>query len=294
MSKDILTIFRYYLENTTDTITESDCDGWLSDISWIQETLKERKLEYGLRELAFIQFFLPDCGEISIETDSQYDDEGGTYEYYSSTSVSTGNDLIDTMMYHWGYSFYDEYGAHYIDLGLVNQDYVASLKHPLLSLFEEYTPTDETTWNNLWTLFRSPTFEDFTQACALLEGLLEGEKELQISLRTTLFEYEIFEGLEFGCGNWWMALYLDPTLIDGENIAGTPFDEHIKWNTGSDFSMWSGAPQVFTQTVFSKIYSWIHRALTLCEDAYHDSKEEDFAELNQIFKGYVELLAQTE
>ena len=41
MSRDILEIFKSYLENTTDTITASDCDSWLYDISSIQYILKD-------------------------------------------------------------------------------------------------------------------------------------------------------------------------------------------------------------------------------------------------------------
>ena len=43
------------------------------------------------------------------------------------------------MIRHWGYND-DEHGDQYIDFQDINQEYVASLKHPLLSLFEEYTP----------------------------------------------------------------------------------------------------------------------------------------------------------
>ena len=286
MSKDILEVFRYYLENTTDTITASDCDSWLQNISWIQDMLKERKLEHTLRELAFIQFFLPDVDSFSIETDSQYDDEGGTYEIYSGTSISTGHMLLDRMMYHWGYAFYEDHDERYIDLQETNQEYVASLKHPLLSLFEEYTPKDEQAWGNLWTLFRSLKFEDFTQACTLLEGYIEGDTELREALRTAVFDFDIFDSLQFGCGGWWMILYLDPKWIDGENVDGCHFDM-LTDNPESCFYMGWTAPNIFTQTVFSKIYSWGHRAITLCEDAYHDSKEEDLVHLKEAFEDYI-------
>ena len=139
MSRDILEIFSYYLENTTDTITASDCDSWLDDISSIQYILKDIKLKHALRDLAFIQFFLPDVDTVSIETESQFNDEGGYCDVYSGVSISTGNALLNRMIRHWG-TIYDDHGDQYIDFQDINQEYVASLKHPLLSLFEEYTP----------------------------------------------------------------------------------------------------------------------------------------------------------
>ena len=282
MSRDILEVFKYYLENTTDSITASDCDSWLCDISSIQYILKDIQLNHTLQDLAFIQFFLPDVDTISIETESQYNDEGDYYDVYSGVSVSTGNALLDRMIHHWGYAFYDEHGEQYIDLQVTNQEYVASLKHPLLSLFEEYTPKDEQAWNNLWTLFRSPKFEDFNQACTLLEGYIEGDAELQEALRTFVFEYDIIDTLGFGCSNWWMLLYLDPKRIDGENIDGRNFDACLEY-TGSDFCISDGAPQEITEPILSKVYDWAHRSISLCKEAYFDSKEEDINALNDTF-----------
>ena len=292
MSRDILEVFKYYLENTTDSITASDCDSWLWDISSIQDILKELKLNHTLRDLAFIQFFLPDVDSISIETESQFDDEGSYYNVYSGVSISTGNALLDRMIRHWGYNFYDEHGDQYIDFQDINQEYVAPLKHPLLSLFEEYTPKDEQAWNNLWTLFRSPKFDTFNQACTLLEALLEGDKDLQQALRSAIFDYDALEELAFGCGKWWMILYLDPKRIDGENIDGEHFDTYLEY-TESDFCMSNGAPQSITETVLSKVYNWAHRATTLCEDTYYDSKEEDIVYLNETFETYMTLPGQS-
>lgn len=85
-----------------------------------------------------------------------------------------------------------------------------------------------------------------------------------------------------------MLLYLDPKRIEGENIDGEHFDAYPEY-IESEFGMSDGAPQEITETVISKIYSWAHRTITLCEEAYFDSKEEDTACLNETVEPYMTL-----
>ena len=88
-----------------------------------------------------------------------------------------------------------------------------------------------------------------------------------------------------------MLLYLDPKRIDGENIDGEHFDSYLEY-TDSDFCS-DGCTQSITETVLSKVYHWAHRATTLCENTYFDSKEEDIASLNESFEYYMTLPEQS-
>ena len=89
-----------------------------------------------------------------------------------------------------------------------------------------------------------------------------------------------------------MLLYLDPKRIDGENIDGEHFDAYLEY-TDYDFCMSDEAPQSITETVLSKVYHWAHRATTLCENTYYDSKEEDIVYLNEVFEPYMTLPEQS-
>ena len=288
MSGDLLTIFRYYLANNSNTVTKEDCTYWLEHIAHIKSQLEYIKFEFSVRDLAFIQFFLPSVKWIKLKTHRYYNDEGGTDQSYEGLQVSNGDPFLEKLLHDWGQQFFHEHNSIYIDLNRVNVEHVAKLQHPLLSLFKGYTPSNTETWDTLWTLFRSTNYSDFQQACVLMDGLIEGDEVLRNSLLRNVFSNQI-HSVKFDCGNWWMILFLEEGIYEPEN--STINDEGIQWllqSAGYEENMCIaevGAPAIVTNTVGSKIFNWIYQSLMLSPYYYYGtSKQEDLEEFLRIFE----------
>ena len=159
------------------------------------------------------------------------------------------------MLNQWGYNFSDKMdNPGWIDLGNRNKEFVASLEHPLLALFQGYEPSDTTAWNNLWQMMRSTAMADFNQACTLLEGLLEGDEDLRNHLIANTACADVDALLSFHCNRWWMILFLDEPIynnadgtLDGVNLYDI-LDEVAHFTMG-----YSDPPTQVTQTVMNRV-----------------------------------------
>lgn len=258
-----------HLEQHAGTMTQAEVQMWSNKIYSLKRHTDSMLEDFSLREIAFLQFFAsdPDSLTLSFEYESQYDDEGGYYDNFANVAIDGySHPPLSVMLDQWGYNFSSEMdNPGWIDLGKRNKDFVASLEHPLLTLFQGYEPSDTTAWNKLWTMMRSTDMANFNQACALLEGLLEGDEDL----RNTLIANTEFENLDillsFHCNRWWMVLFLDEPIynstdgtFDGVGLFDILADEG---NTSWDFTMeYSDPPTQVTQTVMNRVNAWIERA----------------------------------
>ena len=93
------------------------------------------------------------------------------------------------MIHHWGYVSMMNMVNNTLIYKSLNQEYVASLKHPLL-LFEEYTPKDEQAWKSVDPV-SLPKLKTSTRLCTLLEGYIEADAGYKKLYDTFVFEYDI-------------------------------------------------------------------------------------------------------
>ena len=259
-----------YLEQNAETMTEQDVQMWSNKIYSLKHHTDSMLEDFSLREIAFIQFFEPELTELTFEYESQYDDEGGYYDsYYGLSHTGFKNPSLWVFVFNWAFNFTSEMGdPRYIDLEKRNQHFVSSLTHPLLNLFTGYTPTNTEGWTNLWTLLSSTDMALFNQGCALLEGLLEGDEELQKALLSNYELSDLNTLLDFHCNKWWMVLFLhtadlttEEYVADEKYILSTILE--VELNSGWDFSMDTEPPLSVQKNVMRRVYTWIHRAMVL-------------------------------
>ena len=261
-----------YLEQNADTMTQRDVQTWSNKLYSLKRHTDSMLEDFSLRELAFLQFFAsdPDSLTLSFEYESQYDDEGGYYDNFANIAIDGySHPPLAVMLDQWGYNFSSEMdNPGWIDLGKRNKDFVASLEHPLLTLFQGYEPSDTAAWSKLWTMMRSTDMASFNQACVLLEGLLGGDEDLRNTLIAKTESDDVDVLLSFHCNRWWMILFLDEPIynsndgtFDGVGLFDILADEG---NTSWDFTMeYTDPPTQVTQTVMNRVNTWIERAKEL-------------------------------
>ena len=128
---------------------------------------------------------------------------------------------LNTLLYNWGFNFvYEMHHPRTINFSDSFQALVASLEHPLRTIFKGYTPKDEQAWNNLWTLMRSTTMTNFNQGCALIEGFVEGDQDLRNALIANYEASPLDAQLSFYCNSWWMLLFMEATEEESEPDQG--------------------------------------------------------------------------
>ena len=261
-----------HLEQHAGTMTQAEIQMWSNKIHSLKRHTDSMLEDFSLREIAFLQFFAsdPDSLTLSFEYESQFDDEGGYYDNFANVSIDGySHPPLAVMLDQWGYNFSSEMdNPCWIDLGNRNKEFVASLEHPLLALFQGYEPSDTTAWSNLWTMMRSTDMATFNQACALLDGLLEGDKELQSTLIANTECDDVNVLLSFHCNRWWMVLFLDEPIYnstDGTFDGADLYDILSEEGKSSwDFSIeYSDPPTQVTQTVMNRVNTWIERAKEL-------------------------------
>ena len=274
-----------------DSMSESDlrrCSGTLSSI---QYGINNKLQEMELREIAFIQFFLPNLTEIQFSYESAYDDEGGYYNNFSDIYLTEAPILpVQTLLKHWAYTFTDSWDQlTYLSLKSKNTAYVDSLEHPLRALFKGYIPSNPDSWNNLWTLMRSIKREQHTQAFVLLEGLLTGDEDLRTALITNYTQQPLSEMLSFNCSGWWMILFMNDSIYDAETgtIDGVDIYDLMLENcrTEYDFTFMNEPPPQIVQSMMGTVYTWIHSAMLLNKTPQEDidaliSTASDFIDLS--------------
>lgn len=258
-----------HIEQHSGTMTQQDVQMWSNKIYSLKRQTDSMLEDFSLREIAFLQFFASDPTSLtlSFEYESQYDDEGGYYNNFANVSIDGySHPPLASMLNQWGYNFTSEMdNPDWIDLGKRNTAFVGSLEHPLLALFGGYEPSDTAAWGNLWTMMRSTDMANFNQACALLEGLLEGDEDLRNSLIANTECDDVDVLLSFHCNRWWMVLFLDEPIynsadgtFDGAGLFDILADEG---NTSWDFTMgYTDPPTQITQTIMNRVNAWIERA----------------------------------
>ncbi len=258
-----------HLEQHASTMTQAEVQMWSDKIYSLKRHTDLILEDFSLRQIAFLPFFAPDPSSLtlSFEYESQYDDEGGYYDNFDNVSIDGySHPPLTTMLTQWGYNFSNEMdNPSWIDLGNRNKEFVASLEHPLLALFQGYAPSDTTAWNNLWQMMGSTDMATFNQACALLDGLLEGDKELQSTLIANTECDDVNVLLSFHCNRWWMILFLDEPLYNSANgtLDGVDLYDLLEeeGNSNWDFTIgYSDPPTQVTQTVMNRVNAWIERA----------------------------------
>ena len=274
MSNDIQSTLKGFAANLADNTDAIYKDGAfpIDEVRTLERQLHSIKRDLRLRELTFIPFFIPEITGLTFRYFAGYEDDG-SWDWYEGFDGFVGENIfaghsgpslsprLNTLLYNWGFNFvYEMHHPRTINFSDSFQALVASLEHPLRTLFKGYVSKDEEAWNNLWTLMRSTTMTNFNQGCALIEGFVEGDQELRDALIANYEASPLNAQLSFYCNSWWMLLFMDATDEDSEpNLEDILNDEG---NCASDFYI-SYCPPAVSKNVMSQVYKWLHRAMTL-------------------------------
>jgi len=283
--------FESIISTQLDAMNESDLRRCNRTLYSIQHAINNKLQEIELLELSFLQFFLPNLTEIQFSYESAYDDEGGYYNNFSDIYLTEAPILpVQTLLRQWAYTFTDSWDQlTYLSLKSKNSTYIDTLEHPLRALFKGYTPRSPDGWNNLWTLMRSIKPEQHTQACVLLEGLLEGDEALRTALITNYTTESLSKMLSFNCSGWWMILFMDKSIYNSDtgSIDGVDIYDLLCGNcsTEYDFTFGDQPPTQIVQSMMGKVYQWIHNAMVLNKEPQESietliATASDFVDLN--------------
>ena len=155
---------------------------------------------------------MPELSEIKFEFESHYDDEGGYNLNFQGTNQT------EPFFRWWGY-YHAEIRQSSVVLGLSdgwrglkppspNPDF----QHPMLNLFDGYTPKDTESWTKLWTLLTSLKLEQRKQGQSLLETLVVSDSDLQahlVSIGSQTLHSEYVSRLYDAKLGFWHLFYLD-------------------------------------------------------------------------------------
>jgi hypothetical protein len=167
---------------------------------------------------------IPDLSEIKFEFDVHPDDEGGYNLNFQKT------DQTEPFFRWWGY-FHAEIRKSSVILGLrdgwrgiIPPARDPEFQHPMLNLFDGYTPKDEANWLKMWTLLTSLKLEQRKQGQSLLEMFVVSDTDLRqhlVSIGTQNLQGEYCNRLFDSKLGFWHLFYLDVDCtaeVDGVSV----------------------------------------------------------------------------
>ena len=120
----------------------------------------------------------PDSLTLGFEYESQYDDEGGITIFCQRCYRWILSSPLAVMLDQWGYNYSSEMDNPSWWIWATEIKFVASLEHPLLTLFRGYEPSNTTAWTNCGQWCNQQTWFQ-SSLRSILEGLLEGDEDLR-------------------------------------------------------------------------------------------------------------------
>ena len=189
--------------------------------SALQSAIERSEYRIIMESLQIAVHCMPDLSEIKFEFESTYNDEGG----YNLNLQGTNQ--TEPFFRWWGF-FHASIRQSSVVLGL--SDGWSGLKppvpdpdfqHPMLNLFDGYTPKDTESWTKMWTLLTSLKLEQRKQGQSFLEMLVVSDVDLRehlVSIGSQTLHSEYVSRLYDAKLGFWHLFYLDVDItaeVDG-------------------------------------------------------------------------------
>ncbi len=180
--------------------------------SALQDAMERSEERIIMDSLQIAVHCLPDLSEITFEFESTYNDEGGYNLNFRGTNQS------GPFFRWWGF-YQAEIRQSSVIMAL--SDGWGSIKppapdpdfqHPMLNLFDGYTPKNLDHWTKMWTLLTSLKLEQRKQGQSLLEMLVVSDSDLRnhlVSIGSKTLHSEYVSRLYDAKLGFWHLFYLD-------------------------------------------------------------------------------------
>ena len=189
--------------------------------SILQDAEERVELRIIMESLQIAVHCMPDLSEIKFEFESHYNDEGGYNLNFQGTNQT------EPFFRWWGY-YHAEIRKSSVVLGLSDgwnglkpPSPDPNFQHPMLNLFDGYTPKDEENWSKMWALLTSLKLELRKQGQSLLETLVISDSDLRahlVSIGSQTLHSEYVSRLYDTKLGFWYLFYLDVDItaeVDG-------------------------------------------------------------------------------